>query len=446
MEILSKLNELLQYMVEVFGSELFLVGAAFMYLHCFFGYQLLRVWSTIIGMLLGGAIGVFFGINMEWTVPATITITLIAALALGWVFYQIYMAGIFAIFAGAAFAAFFLLSPDMSMALKIIFALIVGAAGTLCVRPLIIVLSAILGGVSGSLLMLAAFNNYETNTLIIVSAITIVAGIICQFFFTAPIKIKGEEEEEENIKQETPVIKIPQVEPIESIQPEEILQNKDLPSSEEIDRMIEEQLQSTSFEGITQSGEVQNDFAVEDDKKDTDLEDIPDDVIDEMIVQAIPDAEEYLNPKEIINDGIFTQEENLSETKENNEQHNQDDKQEEKQEDDFSNNIAPDDIKTGGDYIFDINAQNDFEVTPDENAQEDEHNDFISINNNDYTGQENLSADFRSASEVEQSISALEESMQKDEREKKKRNLGHNTEIIEDLQFKSIKGDDDTEK
>jgi len=403
MELLEKVNGIVQDFIEILGPEVFFVAAVFMLLHCFFGYQLLRVWSTIFGMVIGGAVGLLFGINMEYEVQQVIMSVLIAALAMGWVFYQIYLVGIFGIFAAAGMVALHFLNPDASTTFVVVMSCLSGLLGVLCVRPIMIVFSAALGGGLGSYFLLHAQGVYDFDTLVQRTIIFAACGVLCQFILTTPFRVKKDEDEEESSEEKKtahrPLMERIFVKPIEQLQPEEIDHKEGLPSSEDLDKMIAEQMTGMSDDVNDFAGDidlaifkklsvtafeenVKDDEAAEEDSPqeildENGLPDIPDTVLDEMIMEALPEAEEYLPAREpLVCEEVFPE---------------------------------TADIET---VVLDENAVNDFATFDDEPAEES----AVAI---EEMAERLEKGELRTAEEIEERIAALEEVIEKDAEEAK---------------------------
>lgn len=310
----DKVFKLLENLLDIFGPEIFYVGAAFFLLHCLFGFQLLRVWSTIVGSVLGGAVAAYFGINAGWTVPNTIIFASIGAAAMGWAFYQIYLLGIFAICAGGTYAFMHFFITDSSMLMQVVLSLGIGVVAVICVRPLFIAFTAAIGGVMASLLFCVTKGISDIKTILLYGAAAAAVGVVCQLFFTAPLKEELEEPEDEEVPA-VPVINLPEVEPIDELQPRKIAHDEGLPSSDELDEMIFEQLRNAALEE-----KQPNDFAEGDEPEAIEViddineaeelptaeafaegaEELPPEneaeeaEIDILIAEEMPEAEEYL--------------------------------------------------------------------------------------------------------------------------------------------------------
>ncbi|MBQ9992308.1 MAG: hypothetical protein IJP33_02630 [Firmicutes bacterium] len=400
MELLDKVNGIVQDFIDILGPEIFFVAAVFMLLHCFFGYQLLRVWSTIFGMVIGGAIGLLFATNMAFEVPQVITAVIIAAVALGWVFYQIYLVGIFVIFGAVGVIGLHFLNPDASTTFVAVMSCLAGLLGVLCVRPIMIVFSAALGGGLGSFFLLHAQGNFDFDTLVQRTIIFAACGVLCQFILTTPFRRKTDDEEAVDEQKEKhshvrPLMERIFVKPIEQVQPEEIDHEEGLPSAEDLDKMIAEQMTGMTDDANDFAADIDfsvfekfSDAAFEEADADISetaeekfdevldengLPDIPDTVLDEMIIEALPEAEEYLPSRET---AACEDEEILTESAET--------------------------------LFFDENALNDFAITEDAEYVSDIGTEIEEMTSRLEKGE------LRTAEEIEERIVALEEVIEKD--------------------------------
>ena len=136
-----------------FGQVAVVFSVAFALLQCFLGYRLLKVWVTVIGFLVGFALG--FGISSvlikgEAYLPAVIG--LVAGILLGLIAFKLYLAGVFVFCGFIAFAAVRTIPlPDEQVWNIVLMVLAVAAfvvAGVLAVkfsRPCIIAITAVSG-------------------------------------------------------------------------------------------------------------------------------------------------------------------------------------------------------------------------------------------------------------------------------------------------------------
>ena len=131
-----------------FGQVAVVFSVAFALLQCFLGYRLLKVWVTVIGFLVGFALG--FGISSvlikgEAYLPAVIG--LVAGILLGLIAFKLYLAGVFVFCGFIAFAAVRTIPLPDEQVWNIVL-MVLAVAGILAVkfsRPCIIAITAVSG-------------------------------------------------------------------------------------------------------------------------------------------------------------------------------------------------------------------------------------------------------------------------------------------------------------
>ena len=169
------------------GGFAWIAGAAgilFALVGCFFGYRFLKVWTTLIGFAAGFYLGSYISeqfVDSPW-IPVTVgllTAALFAALA-----FKAYLAGVFLVGALMAFAISVLLiqaDTGWMYLLCVGIGIVTGIFAVWFVKPVIIVVSSLQGGVQLSTLVLTMLHIEQSRVLIIIGVIVGILGMIFQF-------------------------------------------------------------------------------------------------------------------------------------------------------------------------------------------------------------------------------------------------------------------------
>ena len=172
-------------------------------LYVFFGYKLLRVYISLLGFLIGLAIGVVicavFDLQNTTVILVIICVCAVALAALG---FWLYKAGLFVMILLSLFPVilsvvsdFATIKPVFMWIGSILFALILAILAMFFVRPVVIIVTAFSGGLSIANLVV---NNLlpeiaQVNTtngarifMLIIGGVIAVLGIYFQFMTTKP--------------------------------------------------------------------------------------------------------------------------------------------------------------------------------------------------------------------------------------------------------------------
>ena len=170
-------------------------GLVFSTVTCFFGYRLLKLWIAVTGCVLGGCMGIgissFFDLDSTWCIIAG----LVCAAILGFLAFRIYLFGVFLLcgsltflFAYTALYGYWPHLSDVFIGVGIAGGLLVGFLAVKFVRPIVILATAMSGGLmtSSSIMTLANVNNHWI--VMIVGSVLATAGILVQFYSTKKTK------------------------------------------------------------------------------------------------------------------------------------------------------------------------------------------------------------------------------------------------------------------
>ena len=172
-------------------------------LYVFFGYKLLRVYISLLGFLIGFALGIVicavFDLSNSTAVIVIICVCAVALAALG---FWLYKAGLFVMILLSLFpiilsivSEFTTVEPVFMWIGSILFALVLAILAMFFVRPVVIIVTAFSGGLSIASLVV---NNLlpeiaQVNTtdgarifMLIIGGVIAVLGIYFQFMTTKP--------------------------------------------------------------------------------------------------------------------------------------------------------------------------------------------------------------------------------------------------------------------
>ena len=172
-------------------------------LYVFFGYKLLRVYISLLGFLIGFALGIVICAVFDLSnTTAVIVIICVCAVALAALGFWLYKAGLFVMILVSLFpiilsivSEFTTIQPVFMWIGSILFALVLAILAIFFVRPVVIIVTAFSGGLSIASLVV---NNLlpeiaQVNTtdgarifMLIIGAVIAVLGIYFQFVTTKP--------------------------------------------------------------------------------------------------------------------------------------------------------------------------------------------------------------------------------------------------------------------
>ena len=172
-------------------------------LYVFFGYKLLRVYISLLGFLIGFALGIVICAVFDLSnTTAVIVIICVCAVALAALGFWLYKAGLFVMILLSLFpiilsivSEFTTIQPVFMWIGSILFALVLAILAIFFVRPVVIIVTAFSGGLSIANLVV---NNLlpeiaQVNTtdgarifMLIIGGVIAVLGIYFQFVTTKP--------------------------------------------------------------------------------------------------------------------------------------------------------------------------------------------------------------------------------------------------------------------
>lgn len=172
-------------------------------LYVFFGYKLLRVYISLLGFLIGFALGIVICAVFDLSnTTAIIVIICVCAVALAALGFWLYKAGLFVMILLSLFpiilsivSEFTTIQPVFMWIGSILFALVLAILAMFFVRPVVIIVTAVSGGLSIANLIINSLlpEIAQVNTvdgarifMLIIGAVIAVLGIYFQFVTTKP--------------------------------------------------------------------------------------------------------------------------------------------------------------------------------------------------------------------------------------------------------------------
>ena len=172
-------------------------------LYVFFGYKLLRVYISLLGFLIGVALGIVICAVFDLSnTTAVIVIICVCAVALAALGFWLYKAGLFVMILLSLFpiilsivSEFTTIQPVFMWIGSILFALVLAILAIFFVRPVVIIVTAVSGGLSIANLIINSLlpEIAQVNTvdgarifMLIIGAVIAVLGIYFQFVTTKP--------------------------------------------------------------------------------------------------------------------------------------------------------------------------------------------------------------------------------------------------------------------
>lgn len=178
-QIFSAVTDFLQ---GPYGPIVLWIGFIIALLNCFFGYTLRKVWCTLIGVLIGCAIGAGGSIYFQQSLQITLIAGAIGAFFGGVTAFALYRVGLFVLCAGLTFFGFYFFFPtDSRQALLfyLIAGVIVGILSNLYEHIVIILATSICGGL-GALQLYYLINGGNPSLVWICGILISILGFVFQ--------------------------------------------------------------------------------------------------------------------------------------------------------------------------------------------------------------------------------------------------------------------------
>ena len=174
---------LIDLFFDIYGRYIWTAGLIIALLNCFFGYKLRKLWSVLIGFLLGVSAGAGICIYLRQPAPISLAVALIAGAICALLAFLLYRVGLFLLCAGlTAFTLWQLLPLHTNTALivYIIIGIVIGILALVKERITVSLATAVGGGWAGAW-FLSLLTGMDSNIFVILMTIIFAAlGILLQ--------------------------------------------------------------------------------------------------------------------------------------------------------------------------------------------------------------------------------------------------------------------------
>ncbi|UWP59230.1 hypothetical protein [Ruminococcus gauvreauii] len=188
---ISKLSDLDITALDIAAPNwLLAVSAVIAVLNCFLGYRLLKLWVTLVGFVIGAMIGYFATVEYVNNIGIAILTGLLGGMLIGFLAFRVYLLGVFLISFVLAFSMFLRIPADSETLMLLVLggglivALAVGIAAVKFVRPAVIIITGISGGLGAASDFLMLMKDKEPVHVLGAGVILAVSGILVQFLTT----------------------------------------------------------------------------------------------------------------------------------------------------------------------------------------------------------------------------------------------------------------------
>lgn len=188
---ISKLSDLDITALDIAAPNwLLAVSAVIAVLNCFLGYRLLKLWVTLVGFVIGAVIGYFATVEYVNNIGIAILTGLLGGMLIGFLAFRVYLLGVFLISFVLVFSMFLRIQADSETLMLLVLggglivALAVGIAAVKFVRPAVIIITGISGGLGAASDFLMLMKDKEPVHVLGAGVILAVSGILVQFLTT----------------------------------------------------------------------------------------------------------------------------------------------------------------------------------------------------------------------------------------------------------------------
>ncbi len=200
MQVVLRLVDLTQNLGQI-GRILLMVVLVAGLLNCFLGYKLLRLWVTLVGLIVGGIGGFFVGYRyLDLDMILNVILAGVAALVVAAAAFYIYKAGIFLLCGAIGMViGIYVIHPRSSLAFFIclMIAVGVGALGIVFVKPIVIVTTAVQGGLTAGLALVQLLYLQQTIYGDLLGIGIVVLGLLFQILTNLHHKRDDDDEDED---------------------------------------------------------------------------------------------------------------------------------------------------------------------------------------------------------------------------------------------------------
>ena len=188
---ISKLSDLDITALDIAAPNwLLAVSAVIAVLNCFLGYRLLKLWVTLVGFVIGAVVGYFATVEYVNNIGIAILTGLLGGMLIGFLAFRVYLLGVFLISFVLVFSMFLRIPADSETLMLLVLggglivALAVGIAAVKFVRPAVIMITGISGGLGAASDFLMLMKDKEAVHVLGAGVILAVSGILVQFLTT----------------------------------------------------------------------------------------------------------------------------------------------------------------------------------------------------------------------------------------------------------------------
>ncbi|MDD3402529.1 MAG: hypothetical protein PHQ72_04110 [Hespellia sp.] len=180
-------------MVVKAGISFAVIGLVFALLNCFFGLKMIKIWTAILGLLIGFGVG--FGVAAHFGAETMIALAVgaVAGIVLAILGFWLYLAGVFVICWLMSFGTIISFTGTDNM-IAVIIAIVAGLVVALValkfVEPIIIFVTGLQGGFSAGSAICVLASVPGTYTPYIIGVILAILGIVVQFIMESRKKAK----------------------------------------------------------------------------------------------------------------------------------------------------------------------------------------------------------------------------------------------------------------
>ncbi|MCH1983147.1 hypothetical protein MCG98_11275 [Ruminococcus sp. OA3] len=166
------------------------VSAVIAVLNCFLGYRLLKLWVTMVGFVIGAVIGYFATVGYVNNIGIAILTGMLGGMLIGFLAFRVYLLGVFLISFVLVFSMFLRIPSDSETLMLIVLgggliaAFVAGIAAAKFVRPAVIIITGISGGLGAASDYFMLMKDKEPVHVLGAGVILAVSGILVQFLTT----------------------------------------------------------------------------------------------------------------------------------------------------------------------------------------------------------------------------------------------------------------------
>lgn len=187
------LTDALAQMMAIAGVVFLIISTIYALLNCFFGYQLKKVWVTLIGFGVGfllGFLSCLIWIESSAVVGIAVAVGLVVGVLLALLAYRLYRVGVFLWMALLTFGSVASLFDGniewLGIVLGVVAGVVVGVLSLRYLRPVCIFSTAINGGILAAQNIFTLCNITQVGIVLGVGLALAVLGMLLQFHLSKP--------------------------------------------------------------------------------------------------------------------------------------------------------------------------------------------------------------------------------------------------------------------